>query len=59
MFVRTETTIGFDPVKDFELMQNFEAENDMVVWHKIESTMYTMFVKTDIQHYNVREEVKS
>lgn len=40
------TTVGFDPVKEYEAMRRFQRENDMRDWVKSESTVMIAFTRT-------------
>ena len=46
VLIKEVTTVGFDPVKEYEAMKNFEAENDMRDWVKEESTVMVAYIRT-------------
>ena len=46
MMIKEVTTVGFDPVKEYEAMKDFERENDMRDWVKEECTVMVAYIRT-------------
>lgn len=51
MMIKEVTTVGFDPIAEYEDMKRFERENDMRDWVKSESTVMgstvmVMYIRT-------------
>lgn len=47
MIIKTETTVSFDPVREFQAMLDFERDHED--WQKIDdSTVATYFVKIEV-----------
>ena len=47
MIIKTETTISFDPVREFQAILDFERDHED--WRKVDdSTIATYFVKTEV-----------
>lgn len=44
--IREDVTIVFDPVKEYREMRQFERDNDMRDWIKIESTTGFAYTRT-------------
>ena len=51
MLIKTQVTISFDPVKEYEELKSFMETNDMNEFRKDSSTELVMFTKTDF--YNI------
>ena len=43
MMIKEVTMVGFDPVKEYKAIQQFERQNDMRDWVKSECTVCTSF----------------
>ena len=55
MIIKTETTVSFDPVREFQAILDFERDHED--WQKIDdSTIATYFVKTDIVSVELKGE---
>ena len=46
MMITNKTIISFDPVKEHDAMVQFERDNDMRDWVKVESTAATVYMCT-------------
>ena len=46
MWIKEVVTVGFDPVKEYEAIKEFERNNDMRDWVKSESTVSIAFTRT-------------
>lgn len=45
MWIKEVVTVGFDPVKEYEGIKQFERDNDMRDWVKSESTVCIAYTR--------------
>ena len=50
MIIRIQTTIGFDPVEEYQELLKFRNDNDMSQFREDSSTKQVLFTQTEFYH---------
>lgn len=55
MFISIVTTVGFNPVTEYEQLKQFELNNDLREWKKSESTVCVAYTKSEYNTVMAKE----